>query len=1049
MTEADLPDADCDGIADEDECLLYTNVSNGLIDIVEAIIQCPYEEIIVTVPSCNDNNDCTFNDHLDADCNCIGTPMSVDIPDPNNGSCINNAGQCRILNQVYGGEDQSRGGLSQYPVRWQGGGGITTPDIIDGHVRVRGISYNTTQDHEGIVLPLCCPLKNDGGGYQLQLDAAFLPIYNGLEATLLVQASMDAPSIDNPLNRDCTASGDYICLGEIELTDNMISAHPTRIQNCRDEDGNIIGTQIIPDEFWYNSNQTVDYTMESIVFNLDFGQAGNVSCGSDVNQYNFIYLSILIEGDNSDHTNDNNILQNCGGLQFRGGGSLLMNNINIFKLEPPINLERHSMVFDACTGEEEEEIEPVTNFDIGPTNCGFEICEGDDFMLCVTDIIAAPFCIPVQNIVWQRVDENGEIICPEDRQFGECFEIEKFGADDQGFVRLTVTDNSCNCTNEFTFRMELREDCAIYCTYQLRYSACLVDQHVTGNPFPFSPFFNSPGQDVQDCEPNPDQRCHLLMCSNDYESIHFNFGEDKTVTFFPFSSNTTIDAGDLARDCNTSKLEQDRNFCEEGNFVLRPALDPFGIYVITDNICPSNTSCFVIEEDTPPQADDVIVDLNCDSKNSEICLTYAGVFNENHELVQFSIDGGSSWSDNLSANNEFCFDGLLNDNYMIMVRWGDNPSCCIKVDDLDLTGTEFNTTAVVKEAFCNQDNGSILMSPSDLTYSWSNGMTGHYIQCLGAGTYEVTVSDGVSCEFSAHTFSISSVNVDVIDQEFQGNTDIAGPDPQHSGIKLAAGTELTWCFTTYWISDRLIIETSVDPDFSNGNEVIILDTGPVSSYTEICCDDVEMTGIPGTNDESYCNCSDQGVYLGEYSSGSMIPLDVGSGTALIVGSGCSFSNKIHGSLILQSDAWVRVLVDNQLCNEEGDFTLWNLVVTCGEANDPCVAGDSKRLATGLREAIEYNSIEASTGILDDEIKPFKLVPNPANQKVTIVFPSDNKNAVYNTSIINLKGEFISSQVIDKRAEIDLSDLSEGVYYVRITDGNNTWIEKLVVVKSER
>lgn len=65
MTETDppLPDADCDGIADEDECLLYTNVSNGLIDIVESINQCPYEEIIETVQSCNDNDDCTFNDH--------------------------------------------------------------------------------------------------------------------------------------------------------------------------------------------------------------------------------------------------------------------------------------------------------------------------------------------------------------------------------------------------------------------------------------------------------------------------------------------------------------------------------------------------------------------------------------------------------------------------------------------------------------------------------------------------------------------------------------------------------------------------------------------------------------------------------------------------------------------------------------------------------------------------------------------------------------------------------------------------------------------------
>lgn len=957
---------------------------------------------------------------IDADCNCIGTPMSVDIPDPNNGLCINNAGQCRILNQVYGGEDQSRGGLSQYPVRWQGGGGITTPDIIDGHVRVRGISYNTAQDHEGIVLPLCCPLKNDGGGYQLQLDAAFLPIYNGLEATLLVQASMDVPSIDNPLNRDCTASGDYICLGEIELTDNMISAHPTRIQNCRDEEGDIIGTEIIPDEFWYLNSQTVDYTMEPIVFNLDFGQAGNVSCGSDINQYNFIYLSILIEGDNPAHTNDNNIFQNCGGLQFRGGGSLLMNNINIFKLEPPINLERHSMIFDACTEEEEEEIEPVTNFDIGPTNCGFEICKGDDFMLCVTDIMAAPFCIPIQNIVWQRVDSEGNIICPEDRQFGECFEIQNFSRSEEGFVRLTVTDNACNCTNEVTLSLNIRKSCPIYCRYQVEYSECNADQYIPGNPSGFSPIFNVPPPAIENnCEVNPNENCHLLMCPDDYNSIHFYFGDNRTVTFYPFSSTIDIDPTNIGRDCDVSILEQDKEFCQSGNFQVRGSDNPFGVYIVTDNICSNNMSCFVIEEDTPPEFNVQLFECN------NICMELQGD-NEHHSCYEYTIDGGITWSD------ENCYADLMPGTYTIGMRWCDVASCCT-YEELVIEEIHLGLMPDIDHAICDGDNGGIDLCPtafpcpSDYTFLWDDGDTQSYKECIGAGTYNVTVTDGNGCT-EALSFVIFALAQDLIN-ESGGSTGLI-----EEGIKIPSGTTLSFKFNPAWIADQLKIYI---------DNSLVLDTGPITRRTQSCC-----------GNSIWCNCSH--IYMGEVPNQQVSPLFAAPGivvkTGLIEFQDCSDEDAVPlllGDIYISQQSTVRIEVIGQPCNPNGeDFTLWNLVVSC----DPSKSLSDAELwefigknQEPLPEELDDYLLSAVLESSELELHQLTIYPVPSPGIVKLDFTDvglSNNLELYNSS--GLKVGTYNNVIKDQN--LDLSTLNNGTYFAKLNleDGKSLYSRFVII-----
>ena len=73
----------------------------------------------------------------------------------------------------------------------------------------------------------------------------------------------------------------------------------------------------------------------------------------------------------------------------------------------------------------------------------------------------------------------------------------------------------------------------------------------------------------------------------------------------------------------------------------------------------------------------------------------------------------------------------------------------------------------------------------------------------------------------------------------------------------------------------------------------------------------------------------------------------------------------------------------------------------------------------------------------------KLYPNPASELITISLPSPFTNAT--ASFYNSLGSLVfEAQLIGENSTVDISRLSQGIYYAFISDGENSTTEKLIV-----
>lgn len=81
----------------------------------------------------------------------------------------------------------------------------------------------------------------------------------------------------------------------------------------------------------------------------------------------------------------------------------------------------------------------------------------------------------------------------------------------------------------------------------------------------------------------------------------------------------------------------------------------------------------------------------------------------------------------------------------------------------------------------------------------------------------------------------------------------------------------------------------------------------------------------------------------------------------------------------------------------------------------------------------------------NQIKTIFFSPNPANDKLNVRF-SDN-TTMHNIEIYNMLGEKVLSVnflASDKEGEIDLKNLTAGVYFVKLTEGEFSAVEKIIV-----
>ena len=1092
-------DTDCDGIPDCCECDGYEFIAEPTFDhTIPPVFRCdgtivPGTGITVTAQACDDNDPCTTNDMIIFDyvsCLCIGEPTNDKLADnPSSGGCINNSGLCEILDRRFDGPNASLAAVSQFPVRWTGSR-ITTPDIVDGQARLRGTALGsngniTSAEQEGLVFPLCCPIKRDGSNYRLLINHSWLPHYAGLGASLLIQGSTNPPDVNSPMPTGTGSFGDVVSFGMFALSDNLTSAYPQVTVGCTFDPvtGNPLTTAVRPDDFWYLNPQSVPaaptYTAGALNTPpfLDLSLLAPASCSLNDQEIHYLYFSVVIDPTNSNHIFQGTPLENCSGLQFFGGGSLLIDNIQLFKSEPPITLVRQTEDFSFCEGFRTEIPQPVLDSELASNDCEFMICEGEDFKLEVVapgwtedrpiTLAEPPYCFTENNYRWERLtDDMGDEPCPPEIQTGSTFCLEDFDAMMQGRYRLTLFDPACNCENEMEFELRLDRKPDMELAYQLCYVDCLQDQADDSGQF-------TPGcSSFIDYDQPTGPDCALHLCMDDYWS--------RTLQVRPTDPQMPLDPQDIVIlfyedifECRGIDLPEGEGPLDIVN-LNRPtdcwenrtsiSFDGFGTYMVYDRHCPSNPLVFVVEPDDMIDLGEVIISEEPqagDDCEVMVCFIYNDMFPEaeNHQVVQWN--DGIGWSSNHSIqddNDTWCTTLPMNEDHLIQIRWGDNPSCCEEF--MYRYDNELNPNFDIDDQLCDTNNGGVevIQPDPDWTFIWSDGSTNSFIDCLNAGDYTLTITDKYGCEhMSLHT--ISNITTDVLSESGQ-RSGLAESDANiaQTGIKLNSGTTLNWEFISQFVSDNFKIIISEDQNFPQSSTSFLLHSTPISSVSENCCLTTTSSGCqcppsyPSSSCSCWCDCAN--VYLASHPS-NMVDFsnysymgDQGVGQAIINinnANECHQFNSLSGSITIPNNQqgfyWVKAEIDGQPCYPDGpDFTRWELTISCL----PMMRNRTiQARELNLEFDIPFVNLSSNSSHLLIDEGSFLVYPNPSNDQINVEIKNFNDNSIV---LFDTNGKkVLSKKCNNSKCVVDLSELDNAVYLLKVLGIESAALIKIIKI----
>ena len=79
----------------------------------------------------------------------------------------------------------------------------------------------------------------------------------------------------------------------------------------------------------------------------------------------------------------------------------------------------------------------------------------------------------------------------------------------------------------------------------------------------------------------------------------------------------------------------------------------------------------------------------------------------------------------------------------------------------------------------------------------------------------------------------------------------------------------------------------------------------------------------------------------------------------------------------------------------------------------------------------------------DEEKPLSTYPNPVQSRLSIDFQVSKDGVIF--ELYSISGQKLKSISlgIGTKHEVDLSDLKNGMYFIKITDGQNSYTRKVV------
>jgi len=420
-----------------------------------------------------------------------------------------------------------------------------------------------------------------------------------------------------------------------------------------------------------------------------------------------------------------------------------------------------------------------------------------------------------------------------------------------------------------------------------------------------------------------------------------------------------------------------------------------GIYLMSatdNNGCSVDSSVTIVNNATFTTSIISITDENCEQGNGAIDIDVVGGNN-----ISYSWDNGEITQDisNLSAGTYTC---TITDN---------SNGCTDQISATIINLSDITSTSVSTDESCTNGSGAIdltITGGTTLIYSWDNGSTTEDLTGLSAGTYICTITNTTTNCVVKDTSVINNVTTGIAISTLTTTNDICG-NGQGAIETIASGGTGPYSYSwsnggttenNYNLSagTYTLIATddndgcSVSEIYTISNIIIFTATGVVSNETCPNCNNgsIDVTITESTPDAPYTYSWDNGATTEGLTN-------IGAGTYIVT------------------------ITSNSGCDTTLTFTV---------INDDSTVGISENTNNDI----------------------LKLYPNPTTHLVNVMYSvstSDN----FIIEVVDLQGKIIFSKNIannNGQLQVDVSALSDGIYFINMKTNNNIKTVKLIVSK---
>ncbi len=402
----------------------------------------------------------------------------------------------------------------------------------------------------------------------------------------------------------------------------------------------------------------------------------------------------------------------------------------------------------------------------------------------------------------------------------------------------------------------------------------------------------------------------------------------------------------------------------------------------------------------------------------------------------------------------FSISNLAAGTYLVTVT--DNDGCTGTASaTVSATTTAITSTITSTATTCGANTGSATVTPTNgianYSYVWNSGGTTDAITGLGAGGYQVTITDANGCSGTATT----NVTAPGGPSATQVTTDVTCNGAANGAINVTT-TGGTGTIIYLWNPTASTEDISALPGgnytltITDGNNCSFTIAATVNEPAQLMLSETHNNVLcNGGNDGSIQVTSTGGTLPYTYNSLPLIGSNLTAGTYAVTvtdNNSCSTSISVTVTEPTAVNAQANATDASSAVATDGSITIsatggtptysynWNPNVSSTSTALSLVVGtycvtvtDNNSCTTTACGTVSFTSAIGNVSI--DKVT---LYPNPANNQIMI--ETNSANSKFSFSIFNIEGKLMTEQIISGgKITVDVKQLAEGFYSYQLKE----------------